>query len=102
MAKPGLSRWVMGKIVLDEFAQKNYALCGDAFMQEEAILGVKLRIRRGFIESAQFEPLTGRTVDEALAAFVGEQTIHFTMQHFGLVEVGGEQLSVRWAVPEPI
>ena len=42
------------------------------------------------------------TVPCLLAAFVGEQAIEFMMQHVGLVEVGGEQLGIWRAVPEPI
>ena len=65
-----------GEVLADELAQKGTRFPRHAFVQEKTVLGVKLRIGGGFVEAAELEPLVGKSLDEALAARVGEKTVH--------------------------
>ena len=95
-----------GRVAGDEFAQERARLGDHALVQQQAILGIELRIGRGLGHAAEVEPLVGEIADEALAARVGEQAIHFAMQHRcagqRAIVRGGAQRVIGRAIPQPV
>ena len=104
--KAGPHQCAHGRIGGDEFAEKRARLGNHRLVQQKAILGVKLRVGRGLVHAAEVEPLVGEVADEAFAARVGEQSVHFAMQHLGALQRaiarGGEQRVIGRAIPQPV
>jgi len=86
-----------GPVLAHHRAQEQLGLGGEGFAQRGIELRIRLGIGCGLVQLAQVQPLHGEIVDQRVRPRIGQQALHFTIQHLGLV-----QLVLRRQVQQPV